>query len=44
MKKYAAILSVVALSVTLTGCVKNYTKEGVECLEKGKYKEAVEQF
>lgn len=44
MKRYAALLSVVALSAALTGCVNNDTKEGVEYLEKGKYKEAVEQF
>ena len=44
MKKYMVILSAAAVSAVLTGCVQNYAEEGVKYLEKGKYKEAAEQF
>ena len=33
-----------AAAIVLTGCVKNPSEKGVEYLEDGKYKEAIEQF
>lgn len=44
MRRYAVILSAAVVSIALTGCVKDYSKTGVEYLEKGQYKEAEEQF
>ena len=44
MKYMKIALSVMAAAIALTGCVKNPSEKGVEYLEDGKYKEAIEQF
>ena len=44
MKYRKIALSVMAAAIVLTGCVKNPSEKGVEYLEDGKYKEAIEQF
>ena len=44
MKYRKIALSVIAAAIVLTGCVKNPSEKGVEYLEDGKYKEAIEQF
>lgn len=44
MKYMKITLSVMAAAIALTGCVKNPSEKGVEYLEDGKYKEAIEQF
>lgn len=44
MKRVKIALSVMAVAIALTGCVKNPSEKGVEYLEDGKYKEAIEQF
>ena len=44
MKYMKIALSVMAAAIVLTGCVKNPSEKGVEYLEDGKYKEAIEQF
>lgn len=44
MRRLQVILSVLFLSIILTGCGKNSYKAGVENLENGQYEEAAENF
>lgn len=44
MKRIRIMLSVMIAGLWLTGCVGNPSEKGVEYLENGQYKEAIEQF
>lgn len=44
MKRIRIMLSVMLVGLWLTGCAGNPSEKGIEYLENGQYKEAIEQF